>query len=154
MSGHYKYPTHLTTQICKRLRKRFAMRAIIEQFKDFNTHCCPKIRLRGWQKASHCTLVLFYVYASHINTTSSLSKLRCYMFLVTTNSQHISLHRSVNVFTSGLQMRAIIERFTDFNTHCCPKIRLRGWQKASHCTLVVFFKVLVAILNFCKTKKL
>ena len=27
-------------------------------------------------------------------------------------------------------------KFTDFNTHCCPKIRLCGWQKASHFTLV------------------
>ena len=27
-------------------------------------------------------------------------------------------------------------KFTDFNTHCCPKILLRGWQKASHFTLV------------------
>ena len=28
-------------------------------------------------------------------------------------------------------------KFTDFNTHCCPKIRLRGWQKASHFTPVI-----------------
>ena len=34
-------------------------------------------------------------------------------------------------------MWTIIEQFTDFNTHCCPKIRLRGWQKASRCTLVI-----------------
>ena len=27
--------------------------------------------------------------------------------------------------------------FTDYNTQCCPKIRLRGWVKASHCTLVI-----------------
>ena len=27
-------------------------------------------------------------------------------------------------------------KFTDFNTHCCPKIRLCGWQNASHFTLV------------------
>ena len=57
------------------------------------------------------------------------------MFLVTTNTQYILLHRSVNIFASGLQMRAIIEGFTDFNTHCCPDIRLCGWQKA--CTLVI-----------------
>ena len=66
------------------------------------------------------------------------------MLLVTTNTQHISPHRSVNVFASGLQMQAIIEWFTDFNTHCCPKIRLCGWQKASHYTLV--------IINVMKTK--
>ena len=62
-------------------------------------------------------------------------KCRAIYFLMTT--QHISLHRSVNVFACGWQIRVIIEQFTDFNIHCCPKIRLRGWQKASHCTLVL-----------------
>ena len=27
-------------------------------------------------------------------------------------------------------------KFIDFNTHCCPKIRLCGWQNANHFTLV------------------
>ena len=48
------------------------------------------------------------------------------MFLVTRNTQHISLHRSLNVLASGLQVWAIIEQFTDFNKHCWPNIRLRG----------------------------
>ena len=61
-------------------------------------------------------------------------------------TQLILLHRSVNVFACGLQMRAIIEQFTDFNTHYCPKIRLCGWQKASHCTLVLDFNTVLQML--------
>ena len=64
------------------------------------------------------------------------------MFMITTNTQHMSLHRSVNIFASGLQMWSIIEQFTDFNTHCCPKIRLRGWEKASHCTFVALIHLI------------
>ena len=28
-------------------------------------------------------------------------------------------------------------KFINFNTHCCPKIRLCGWHSANHFTLVI-----------------
>ena len=43
-SHHYKYPS----------RMRFPNAGDnMAEFTDFNTQCCPKIRLCGWQKASH-----------------------------------------------------------------------------------------------------
>ena len=50
--------THLATQTCKQLCKQFPNAGDNTEFTDFNTQCCPKIRLRCGQKASHCTLVL------------------------------------------------------------------------------------------------
>ena len=43
--------------------------------------------------------------------------------------------------------------FTDFNTQCCPKIRLCGWQKASHCTLVILVRVLRKPIRVMLKKK-
>ena len=57
VSGQYKYPTHLATQICNRLASGLQMCAIIEQFIDFNTKCCPKIQLCSWQRASQSPLL-------------------------------------------------------------------------------------------------
>ena len=53
----------------------------------------------------------------------------------------ISLHKTENFCESGFQMRAIIQ-FTDFNTQSCPKIRLCGWVKANHWTLVFILGVI------------
>ena len=62
VSDHYKCPTHLAAQICKSLCKRFAdagdYRMIYRFQQPVTPGCCPKIRLWGWQKASHCTLVI------------------------------------------------------------------------------------------------
>ena len=51
-------PHSVFSQYIKQI-KRFANAGDNIKFTDFNTHCCPKIRLCGWQKASHFTLVLF-----------------------------------------------------------------------------------------------
>ena len=56
-SRHY---THLATQIWK----RFANAGDNTEFTDFNTQCCPKIRL--WLgKTHHCTLVLIFYDGGH-----------------------------------------------------------------------------------------
>ena len=49
-------PHSVFSQYIKQI-KRFANAGDNIKFTDFNTHCCPKIRLCGWQKASHFTLV-------------------------------------------------------------------------------------------------
>ena len=47
----------------------------------------------------------------------------------------ISRHKSENFAESCFQMRAIIQSL-QISTQSCPKIRLCGWVKASHWTLV------------------
>ena len=59
LSHHITTNIHLATQIWKQLqRRRFANAGNNTEFIDFNTQCYPKIWLCGWQKASHCTLVI------------------------------------------------------------------------------------------------
>ena len=48
----------------------------------------------------------------------------------------ISRHKSENFAESGFQMRVIIQSL-QISTQSCPKIRLCGWVKASHWTLVL-----------------
>ena len=50
-------PHSVFSQYIKQI-KRFENAGDNIKFTDFNTHCSPKIRLCGWQKASHFTLVL------------------------------------------------------------------------------------------------
>ena len=47
----------------------------------------------------------------------------------------ISQHKSENFTENGFQMWAIIQSL-QISTQSCPKIRLCGWVKASHWTLV------------------
>ena len=58
-SRHYKYPSRCTNLKTTSLNSVSKYGRYYTEFTGFNTQCCPKIRLCGWVKANHVTLVLF-----------------------------------------------------------------------------------------------
>ena len=66
-SRHYKYPsrnTNLKTSL------RFGNAGDNTEFTDFNTQCCPKIRLCGWVKVNHFTLVFSFCLRTLMKLTT------------------------------------------------------------------------------------
>ena len=81
-----------------------------------------------------------YIFSLRNQTKSSNCAVRQYFpnicIPLPFTSQHISLHKWT--YLQAVCKVGENRRLYRYNTQCCPKIGLCGWQKASNCTLVQF----------------